>query len=160
MTDRPKRNAVANREATDKLLDNRKRRSSAQVQQEKQTAATAAAASEEKKINLASQKKHRVAAFEDQLRREDQQRMARPDLVAAHHPVTSYLQSSFKLSLSPYFYAGCTGKTYPEAMGPPSEGIHKCHGKVLWLLKSNSCLKTFSDGRGCFETRTNRQPEP
>jgi len=90
MSERPKRNAVANREATDKLLDNRKRRSSAQVQQEKQMAATTAAASEGRKIDLKLQKKQRVAAFEDQLRKEDQQRdksMARPDLVAAHHPV-------------------------------------------------------------------------
>src|ERR1700721_1673989 len=38
MSDRPKRHAVSNREATDKLLDNRKRRSSAQVQQEKKMA--------------------------------------------------------------------------------------------------------------------------
>ena len=74
MTERPKRNAVANREATDKLLDNRKRRSSAQVQQEKQTAATTAAASLEKKTNLESQKKQRVAAYEDHLHKEDQQR--------------------------------------------------------------------------------------
>jgi hypothetical protein len=87
MSDRPKRHAVSNREATDKLLDNRKRRSSAQVEQEKKMAATTAAALEEKQSNLTSQKKQRVAAFEDQLRKEDQHRdknMARPDLVAAN----------------------------------------------------------------------------
>jgi hypothetical protein len=100
MSERPKRSAVANREATDKLLDNRKRRSSAQVQQEKQMAATTAAASEGKKIDLAFQKKQRVAAFEDQLRKEDQQRdknMAHPHphLVAAHLPVTVYLHHLF-----------------------------------------------------------------
>ncbi|KIM35954.1 hypothetical protein M413DRAFT_428169 [Hebeloma cylindrosporum] len=90
MADRPKRSAVTNRDPTDKLLENRKRRSSAQVQQDKQTAATTSAAAEVEKINLESQKKRRIAAFEDQLRKEDQQReknMARPDLVpqAAHH---------------------------------------------------------------------------
>jgi hypothetical protein len=85
MSERPKRSAVTKREATDKLLDNRKRCSSAQVQQDKEMAATTAAASEEKKNDLAIQKKQRVAAFEDQLRKEDQRRhknMARPDLVA------------------------------------------------------------------------------
>lgn len=93
MTDRPKRNAVANREATDKLLDNRKRRSSAQVQQEKETAAITAAAAEIDKTNLEAQRKRRIAAFEDQLRREDQQRaksMARPDQqVLSHRAVTA-----------------------------------------------------------------------
>jgi hypothetical protein len=106
MTERPKRHAVTNREATDKLLDNRKRRSSAQVQQEKQVAATAAAALEEKKSNLTFQKKQRVAAYEDQLRKEDQQRdknMARPDLGAAHHPVFDFLPPFF--SLAPNLHA-------------------------------------------------------
>ena len=86
MTDRVKRTAVANRQATDKLLDNKKCRSSAQVQQDKQTAATAAAAAEVEKTKLEAEKKRRVAAFEDHLRKEDQQReknMARPDLVTA-----------------------------------------------------------------------------
>jgi hypothetical protein len=97
MTERPKRHAVTNREATDKLLDNRKRRSSAQVQQEKKMVATTAAALEEKKSDLTLQKKQRVAAFEDQLRKEDQHRdknMARPDLVAAHHLVIFFLSES------------------------------------------------------------------
>ena len=95
MTDRVKRTAVANRQATDKLLDNKKRRSSAQVQQDKQTAAAAAAATEEEKTNLEAEKKQRVAAFEDRLRKEDQQReknMARPDLVTAlPHSLIIYL---------------------------------------------------------------------
>jgi hypothetical protein len=46
----------------------------------------AAAAAEVEKTNLEAQKKRRVAAFEDHLRKEDQQReksMARPDLVTA-----------------------------------------------------------------------------
>ena len=90
MTDRPKRHAVTNREATDKLLDNRKRRSSAQVQQEKKLAATTAATLEEKQSDLTFQKKQQVAAFEDQLHKEDQhceKNMACPDLVAAHNLV-------------------------------------------------------------------------
>ncbi|KAF8799693.1 hypothetical protein BYT27DRAFT_7217441 [Phlegmacium glaucopus] len=90
MTDRPKRSAVMNREATDKLLDNKKRCSSAQVQQDKEIAATFAAVAEEKKVSVAAQQKQRVAVFEDLLRREDQQRekhMARPDLLPAHRVV-------------------------------------------------------------------------
>ena len=86
MTDRVKCTAVANCQATNKLLDNKKRRSSAQVQQDKQTAATAATATEVKKTKLEAEKKQRVAAFEDHLRKEDQQReknMACPDLVTA-----------------------------------------------------------------------------
>ena len=61
------------------------RRTSAQVQQDKELAARAKAAAKAKKTTIAEQKKERVAAFEDQLRREDQQReknMARPDLAA------------------------------------------------------------------------------
>ncbi|KAF8802591.1 hypothetical protein BYT27DRAFT_7260895 [Phlegmacium glaucopus] len=50
MTDCPKRSAVMNQEATDKLLDNKKQRSSAQVQQDKEIAATFAAMAEEKKV--------------------------------------------------------------------------------------------------------------
>ena len=90
MTERPRPNAVTNREATDTLLANKKRCTSAQVQQEKQVAASAAAAAEVEKTTIAAQKKKRVFAFEDQLHREDQQcekKMARPDLadLAVHH---------------------------------------------------------------------------
>ncbi|KAF8806108.1 hypothetical protein BYT27DRAFT_7212387 [Phlegmacium glaucopus] len=89
----------------DKLLDNKKCRSSAQVQLEKQTAASTAAASEVKKINLAAQQKQCVAAFEDQLCKEDQQHdkdMARPDLVPqAYHAVGSTtMQQSFAMKAS------------------------------------------------------------
>ena len=118
MTERPKRNAVANRKATDKLLDNRKCRSSAQVQQEKETAAATAAASLEKKNNLASQKKLCVAAFEDLLRKEDQQhdkKKARPDLLAACHPVNAYLW--LFVSLSPIFMLTEQGKPTPKQWG-------------------------------------------
>ena len=58
---------------------------SAQVQQDKELAARAKAAAKAKKTTIAEQKKERVATFEDQLRREDQQHeknMARPDLAA------------------------------------------------------------------------------
>ena len=85
MNERPKRDAVTNREATDKLLALQKRRSSAQVQQDKESAASAAAAANGQKTTIEAQKKKRVAAFEDQLRREDQHRektMSRPDLVS------------------------------------------------------------------------------
>lgn len=122
MTDRPKRNAVANREATDKLLDKRKRRSSAQVQQEQKSAAATAAASEEAKINLAFEKKQRIAAFEDLLRKEDQQRnkkMARVDLVP-HHPVSFPLFSPSNSNI----HADWIGKT--KATCIPNEGIHVC----------------------------------
>jgi hypothetical protein len=124
MTDRPKRNAVANREATDKLLDKRKRRSSAQVQQEQKSAAATAAASEEAKINLAFEKKQRIAAFEDALRKEDQQRnkkKARVDLVP-HHPVSFPLFSPS----NPNIHAVWIGKTNAEATCIPNEGIHAC----------------------------------
>ena len=100
MADCPKHNAVANREATDKLLNNRKRRSSAQVQQDKQTAAATAAAVEVEKTNAEAQKKRCVAAFEDQLRKEDQQHqknMACPDLVPVHHAVTAFISLSLSL---------------------------------------------------------------
>jgi hypothetical protein len=123
MTDLPKRSAVTNREATDKLLDNKKRRSSAQVQHEKQTAATAAAAAEVKKANLATQKKQCVAAFEDQLRKEDQQReknMARPDLVPVHYALTA-LSHSLIISLSSNPHADQPiGKTDHKATEHPS----------------------------------------
>ena len=106
MTDHPKRSAVTNWEATDKLLDNKKCHPSKQVEQEKQTTTTAAAAAEVKKANLATQKKQCVAAFKDQLCKEDQQHkknMARPDLVHAHHAVTALSHSSIiLLSLNPH----------------------------------------------------------
>ena len=105
MTDRPKRSAVTNWEATDKLLDNKKCHPSKQVQQEKQTATTAVGAAEVKKANLATQKKQLVAAFKDQLRREDQQckkNMACPELVHAHHAVTALSHSFIFLSLNPH----------------------------------------------------------
>ena len=90
MTDSLKRHAVTNQEATDKLLDNKKCHSLAQVQQEKKLAATTAAALKEKQSDLTLQKKQQVAAFEDQLCKEDQhheKNLAHPDLVAAHKPV-------------------------------------------------------------------------
>jgi hypothetical protein len=83
MNQRPRRDAVANRDTTDTLLAKQKRRTSAQVQRDKQIAARAAAAAKVEKTTTAAQKRKRVAAFEDQLCREDQQReknMARPDL--------------------------------------------------------------------------------
>ena len=85
MNEQPRRDAVANREGTKQLLAVQTRRTSAQVQQDKELAARAKAAAKAKKTTIAEQKKERVAAFEDQLRREDQQReknMARPDLAA------------------------------------------------------------------------------
>ena len=48
-------------------------RTSAQVQQDKELAARAKAAAKAKKMTIAEQKKERMAAFEDQLNREDQQ---------------------------------------------------------------------------------------
>jgi len=122
MADRPKRSAVANREATDTLLDNKKRRSSAQVQQAKQTAATTAAAAQVKKTNLATQKKQRLAAFEDQLRKEDQQReknMARPDLPAHRRAVTAPSHSLI-ISLSSNSHADWIGKANHQATEHPS----------------------------------------
>ena len=50
------------------------RRTSAQVQQDKELAARAKTAAKAKKTTIAEQNKERVAAFEDQLHREDQQR--------------------------------------------------------------------------------------
>lgn len=96
MTERPKRNAVTNREATDTLLANKKRRTSAQVQQDRLVAADTAAAAEVENATIAAQKKYKVAAFEDQLRKEDQQReknMARPDFAQAAHRVCAISQS-------------------------------------------------------------------
>ena len=90
MTERPKRNAVTNWEATDTLLANKKRRTSAQVQQDREVATSAAAAADVENTTNTAQKKNRVAAFEDQLCREDQHReknMARPDLAASAHRV-------------------------------------------------------------------------
>ena len=86
MTDCVKRTTIANCQATDKLLNNKKHRSSAQVQQDKQTAATAATAAKVKKTKLEAKKKQWVAAFEDHLCKEGQQcekNMACPDLVTA-----------------------------------------------------------------------------
>jgi len=53
-------------------------------------------------VNFATLQKQCVAAFEDQLRKEDQQcekNMGRPDLVPAHHVVTA-LYHSLIISLS------------------------------------------------------------
>ena len=83
MSDRPKREAVANRDGTDTLLQLQKRRTSAEVQREKAELAMAKAAAKAQKANIAAQKKKCVAAFEDELRREDKQEektMTRPDL--------------------------------------------------------------------------------
>jgi hypothetical protein len=87
--ERPTRDAVANREATDTLLSMQRRRTSAQVQRDKELTARAKAAAKAQKTAIAGQKKKAVADFEDQLRREDQQReknMARPDLAAQAAP--------------------------------------------------------------------------
>jgi len=94
MIDCPKRSAVINQEATDKLLDNKKHHTSAQIPQAKQVAAITSAVFEAKKVNVAAQQKQHVAAFEDQLCKEDQQNeknMAHPDLlmVPTHHVVTA-----------------------------------------------------------------------
>jgi len=117
MTDCPKRSAVINQEATDKLLDNKKHHTSAQIQQVKQVAAITSAVFEAKKVNVAAQQKQCVAAFEDQLRKEDQQNeknMARPDLlmVPTHHVVTA-LSHFLIVSLNPN--ADRVGKTEHEA---------------------------------------------
>ena len=133
MTDHVKRTAVTNRQATDKLLDNKKHRSSAQVQQDRKTATTAAAAAEVEKTNIEAEKKRHVAAFEDQLRQEDQQReknMARPDLVTT-------LPHSLIIHLSSNPHADWTGETDhckpTEHLSDPREGLqHK--GMVYCLL--------------------------
>ncbi|KAF8809222.1 hypothetical protein BYT27DRAFT_7210221 [Phlegmacium glaucopus] len=120
MTGCPKCSTVTNQEATDKLLDNKKCHSSAQVQLEKQTAASTAAASEVKKINIAVQKKQQVAAFEDQLFKEEHDKnMAHPDLAPAHYLVTA-------LSNLPYWFLefkSLIGKTKHPATELLSEGI-------------------------------------
>lgn len=125
MTECPKRNAVTNREAMDKLLDNRKRRSSAQVQQDKQMAAVTAATSEEKKTDLALQKKQRIAAWEDLLRKEDQERGKKIDLASkALQTVkdTSRLESEHKQPvLDPEILSahdGLAEHDYPSSEGP------------------------------------------
>lgn len=90
MSERPKRDAVANREATDTLLAVQKRRTPAQVKRDKQLAASAKAAAKLQKTTDAAQKKKCVATFEDQLRKEDQEReknTARPDLAARVCPL-------------------------------------------------------------------------
>jgi hypothetical protein len=96
MSQRPIREAVANRDGTDILLNLQKRRTSAEVQQEKKLAASAKTAASAQKAASAAQIKKRVAEFEDQLRKEDQEQeknMTRPDLVAAHR-VSPYLNLS------------------------------------------------------------------
>jgi len=150
MTDRVKRTAVANRQATDKLLDNKKRRSSAQVQQDKQTADAAAAATEVEKTNLEAEKKRRVAAFEDRLRKEDQQReknMARPDLVnALPHSLIVYL------SEDPHADSDWIGETShckpTEHPSHPREGLQR-KGMVHSLLRASDAWpkKNFRQSR-------------
>ena len=93
MTERPRHNAVTNREMTDTLLVNKKCRTPAQVQQDRDIAASAAATAEVEKTNITAQKKNCIASFEDQLHREDQQQeknMAHPDLAAHHVCAISY----------------------------------------------------------------------
>ena len=83
MSERPKCDAVTNREATDTLLVKQKRCTSAQVQQDKQQLASTKAATKAQKTAITTQKKKGVATFEDQLRKEDQEcdkNMACPDL--------------------------------------------------------------------------------
>ena len=90
MTERPKCNAVTNQEATDTLLANKKCWTSAQVQQDRLVAADTAAAAEVENATISAQKKYRVAAFKDQLHKENQQcekNMAHPDLAQAAHRV-------------------------------------------------------------------------
>ena len=98
MTERPRRNAVTNREVTDTLLANKKHCTPAQVQQDRDIATSAAAAAEVEKTIITAQKKNCIASFEDQLRREDQQReknMARPDLAAHHVCAISYFNLTY-----------------------------------------------------------------
>jgi hypothetical protein len=86
MSQRPKREAVANRDDTETLLNLQKRRTPAEVQREKELAASAKAAANAQKAATAAEIKRRVAAFEDLLRKEDQEqerKMSRPDLVGA-----------------------------------------------------------------------------
>lgn len=86
MSQRPKRDAVTNRDDTDTLLHLQKRRTTAEVLRDKELAASAKAAAKAQKEATSAQKKKCVAAFEDQLREEDQQqekKMSRPDLVTA-----------------------------------------------------------------------------
>lgn len=94
MSQRPKRGAVTNREDTDTLLHLQKRRTTAEVQRDKELAASVKATANAQKEMAAAQKKNRVAAFEDQLREEDQQqekKMTRPDLAARKAKVIFFL---------------------------------------------------------------------
>ena len=87
-----KRNAVTNWDGTDTLLNLQKHRTSAQVQHDKELAASTKATTKSQKAVIVTQKKRRVAAFEDQLCREDQQQekeMSHPDLVVAVRHVSA-----------------------------------------------------------------------
>ena len=88
MSQRPKREAVINRGGTDQLLNLQKRRTPAEVQREKDLVASAKAVAKAQKTATDAQNKKRVADFEDQLRKEDQEQeknMSRPDLLEGHH---------------------------------------------------------------------------
>ena len=96
MSQRPKREAVINRGGTDQLLNLQKRRTPAEVQREKDLVASAKAAAKAQKTATDAQNKKRVANFEDQLRKEDQEQeknMSRPDLLDGHH-VSHYFISA------------------------------------------------------------------
>ena len=96
MSQRPKCEAVINRGGTDQLLNLQKRRTPAEVQREKDLVASAKAAAKAQKTATDAQNKKRVANFEDQLRKEDQEQeknMSRPDLLDGHH-VSHYFISA------------------------------------------------------------------
>jgi hypothetical protein len=122
MSERPKREAVVNRDGTDTLLNMQRRRSTAEVQRDKALAASAKAAARAQRTSVAAQKKARVAAFEDQLRREDQQEekeMARPDLASKH--VGALLVPHDRAERG--YCTDCTGKTKRcEGSTDPGEG--------------------------------------
>ena len=87
MSQRPKREAVINRGGTDQLLNLQKRRTPAEVQRDKDLVASTKAAAKAQKVATDAQNRKRVADFEDQLRKEDQDQeknMSRPDLLAGH----------------------------------------------------------------------------
>jgi hypothetical protein len=93
MSQRPKRDAVANRDDTDTLLNLQKCRTSAEVQRQKELAASAKAAANAQKAATAAQRQKLVGAFEDQLFQEDQEqekKMSHPDLVLAARRVGRY----------------------------------------------------------------------
>ena len=73
MSQRPKHDAVTNRDDTDTLLHLQKHHTTADGLRDKELAASAKAAAKAQKEATSAQKKKCVAALEDQLCEEDQQ---------------------------------------------------------------------------------------